>query len=786
MKNVMRKEQLGKRFDNVHVSHIVSLWHRLSLQMTCLLKDRHRKVFWNCQEVLFEYDSIEDAPLLALLSDGSDPEEGNDLLFIVINSVVNKYNRYVERFLELHRLSKPTEGDTATKTIHPKTILLGSAGSVATNLLPLLTKTDTNNLSAAAWNEDVEGFDFERLSSLLKEGRFHEELPPLIRSPLQLLREKFSFRDDQEIRVTSESRSGLVFALPSGLLFAREQDATLARRALGTMERFAMTKRDPSIAGPLKVNFHSLDSHQQISSMLDGLCNFFDLMYSEGQTQFLGMKSTMESYYYGQRIEELMTKMGFPELSLSQWQLLGSLKPEQVVELVHYLNYQLAVEGYLYAKYDLCVTDSMEPSNVSFIQQKIGDLCSSQGPERTLEAVGSFVDDILGHYKKELCKEALRSATSLRSFLVDTNALDSTDDVLLCLPPDLSVRNYVSLLQVLRQVKLSLRMKTSQPGAAPKDHRKHERSNRDQCWLWDGGSFDSNNVVDVEDAAGIEDEELWFASAVSAKKRSLDVVADSEELLGKSKGFEKESLAQEDGDIKPSVTPMADVESHPLDTDVAERTEIKSANLIQRWWRFQLKMKTMHFMDDEPVDEEAEEHQEEGGELEKQNAHPVSDLREILEDDGVQMTEAPNEPSDVGVRQDQTDTSGNDGFGADDFSTVLAWSRQVGLSLPASKKLLELGARTLEDIEMVVADRSLLSLLPLLDQSKVKASCGSTPDELKSWLAKHSLGPGVEEQLRELGATTVEDIHLMITECEEMLDGLSKLDRFKLKRAFQS
>ena len=89
-------------------------------------------MFWNCEEVVFNYESVEEAPLIVLLSDGSGPDEGNDFLFIVINNVIGKYNRYIERFEELHHLRQLSTTKISNNAIHPKTILPGSGGMIAT------------------------------------------------------------------------------------------------------------------------------------------------------------------------------------------------------------------------------------------------------------------------------------------------------------------------------------------------------------------------------------------------------------------------------------------------------------------------------------------------------------------------------------------------------------------------------------------------------------------------------------------------------------------------------
>ena len=119
------------------------------------------------------------------------------------------------------------------------------------------------------------------------------------------------------------------------------------------------------------------------------------------------------------------------------------------------------------------------------------------------------------------------------------------------------------------------------------------------------------------------------------------------------------------------------------------------------------------------------------------------------------------------------------------MSEIVDWSTEAGLSNAATSLLLELGARDLQDIQLVAGDTELLSTLPRLDQQKVKSALGRQPDELQLWLTNHSLGATVEEQLRDLGASTVADVKMIVLECEDLLDSFAKLDRFKLKKAFR-
>jgi hypothetical protein len=313
--DIMQKERLHKRFDRMHASHLVTLWERLSYKMDSMLADSNFKVSWQCEEIDFRWKNINEAPLMALLSEGADPSDGNDFLFLVIDSIVAKYNRFVERFAELAE-----EGDEPP-SIHPKIILAGSAGSAAIRMLPLLPPQELAAIAMASWRGDTKTFDFECLDRLLREGLVHSDRPPIIESPSSCLREQFSFRVDQAPQRNIKVKSELVFPGPSGFLFAREQDLQLVLRTQNALHRLGLKQGDKGLQGPLRVNFQSLESHQQVAGMLAGLCDLFDLLLSEGATEFRGMSDGVGRVNCGMSFVDFLSSLGFPKLNDAQWML---------------------------------------------------------------------------------------------------------------------------------------------------------------------------------------------------------------------------------------------------------------------------------------------------------------------------------------------------------------------------------------------------------------------------------------------------------------------------------
>jgi hypothetical protein len=49
-----------------------------------------------------------------------------------------------------------------------------------------------------------------------------------------------------------------------------------------------------------------------------------------------------------QGVETMLKEIGFPELRGSSMDLLVALEPQQMVEMIRYVGFQLASEGYIY------------------------------------------------------------------------------------------------------------------------------------------------------------------------------------------------------------------------------------------------------------------------------------------------------------------------------------------------------------------------------------------------------------------------------------------------------
>ncbi|CAB9513447.1 protein ligase RNF213 [Seminavis robusta] len=574
--SILDKARVHKRFDRIHASHILALFERLSCKFDVLLKDPKFRVTWQCEEVQLGFKTLKEAPLLALLSEGADPSEGNDVLFLWIDTIVAKYNRFVQRLAEL----ASNDAVAPTRSIHPSMVLPDSASIIT---LPLLQPEELGSLAMASWQGDTKTFDSERLDSLLRKGIVHSDLPPLISNPLDFLREHFSFRVDQSVEKKSTAKHELVFSSSSGLLFCRQEDLRLLERAQGTLRRLGVVGADESILGPIRVHYSCLDS-QTIATLLSGIQNFFDLLLSDGVTRISCMREAIEMVNFTMEFDEFLGSLGFPLLNQSQWKLLIDLDGKQIFSLVQFLGYQLATEGFIYRECDRCAADPLNEDTKNTLVASVQELCLQQGTKSTLADVESFTNDVLlqPYYKDLIVEKARKSPQPLRSVLVEADKYLADEPVLGCIPVDVTVRNYVSLMQVLHQVRLSLRLQPSEDNfakTADNDDNVPGKQSIGCCWLWNGEELPDRWITYMSDTQDEDDAmRLWFIS-------ESDVEQDDNRCPNEPAPANVSPVL--DGESGEAVSDSTDLRIVIAeDPAVAEEDPAKvAAAQIQRWWR---------------------------------------------------------------------------------------------------------------------------------------------------------------------------------------------------------
>ncbi|CAB9513446.1 protein ligase RNF213 (Partial), partial [Seminavis robusta] len=548
--DLMTRDNLLKRFEKMHALCLAGLWERLSRKMDKSLQTS--KLSWNCNE--FAFTTLNDATVMELVSGGHLDELGNDFLFRVIRSIIVKYNALVTRVHELQ--DEEGERTRESEFILPNTILTGCVGSIAVNLLPLLPMPELELIASASWHNGTKTFNLESFESLLALSSTYTDRPRCILDPVTHLRERFFFHGDRYHEKRSNELE-LVLA-DSGIFYAREQDFQLVRKAKETLDQLGMVARDKGVEGLLKMKFQSLDSHRAVSSMLTALCALFEILASKGSCQFFCLAEALARVRLtAVDTTKLPEKLGFPELDSAQWKFLRALNREQIAELVHYLCYQLATEGYLFANCTLSATETISEIRQSIIRERIDRLFATHR-RQTTDLLSQFTRKVLESNKDMICKEACQSSSPLGAFLVKAGLCDAVDPILRCLPHDITVRNYVSLLQLLQQAGLSLFLRLAQDEEdsisedvdSPVPTQKHG-------WLWTGADSLDESLATTEENS--EDGEYGFNLSFNLEDAAR----------------EQEHEANSDGTVHSLVDQGA---------TNSEETEL-SAMVIQRWWR---------------------------------------------------------------------------------------------------------------------------------------------------------------------------------------------------------
>ena len=85
------------------------------------------RVPWNCAFIEYPFQSLLDATFMSLLSEGNDPSDGNDFLFLAIQHIITIYNDMACKMLGLYNGSD--DQSTHNLSVYPK-FLATPCGSV--------------------------------------------------------------------------------------------------------------------------------------------------------------------------------------------------------------------------------------------------------------------------------------------------------------------------------------------------------------------------------------------------------------------------------------------------------------------------------------------------------------------------------------------------------------------------------------------------------------------------------------------------------------------------------
>jgi hypothetical protein len=722
MGELMKKERLQERFDSARVHHILALWERVRVGLNTILAETDHKVHWQCEEVSIPFDKVENAQLVYLLSEGLHPTDGNDFLFLVINEAVELYNNFAEK-LAVFSGAAEEGGDANTKELQPRFIIRGYGGAVKVGAVAPLSKEELHWVAESCWDSETGGFHQPELKDMIN---LHNPVS-LIANPLNHLREKFCFREG-DVLSFGESNAISTIALNSGNYFANYQDAQLFDEAQQRSSRLDMLTGDRQIRRTLIDNFHGLD-YDRLRAILEGCRSILDLLWSSQHDSFeaigLILHELVDAREDAEQSDHLQA-IGFPRLTEPQSRLILSLDMHQFVELMNYAAFQLASEAYLFSNLPLHLTEPLIDEIEDAISTAMRCLSEELGVEAVAKQVEEFSRDVLSFYEIQLINGASKTNQSLRVFLSKNNFCDASDRVFAALPHTVSLRHYISLRQCLHQIKLSLLYRSADSATAAATIEKRDdpftKTTRGRCWLWEDDNISSGMDETTEadhDEPPRESRDLlslWFEQALPGTEvANVELVASEEchdnvvmpEVAG-------ETVEKPEEVVTHAAHAFEEEDSRPVDRGNG------AARLLQRWWRRELLISiALDLMDDE--------------------------------------SEADTDCTDMVAMN--VDSQRSDNLARDDEA---------------------------ETYDEVVVNRHRKRTETTKAQiSPVEVTYGTHEEAIimRKWLDEHSLPQTVGDALVELGARCVDDIRMLVKEGPELLSGLAPLDCLKLKKA---
>ena len=538
----MTKNVLQNRFDSIGVQKLLRLWQRCCIGMNNFLRSTNGKTLWGCETVTIPFDSLESASLACLVSWGESPEEsGNDILFLVINQIIAQFNAFADHLGQFTR--EGTMFDISP-TLSARQIVRGLAGGLQVESLLPPSKEQLSLIIERSWLPERKEFDSGRLRADIERIINLWSQPVQIANPAETLRQKFVFRDDEACTPKELSNDSRIFEAGQGLYFARKQDAQLVGEVEERVEVLGNTVDEKSMCRSFMDGFHELN-YDSIRAVLEGCCNFLDLLYNDGRSSFDSIKVVLEDITNSPPLSDPidlpsdpLISLGFPNLSKKQLQFLQSLDSSQTVQFVRFAARQLATEAYVYSSLPFFTKEPLGADSEKQIQQGIQGLCTSADTGRVIAYIEEFEGSILQFYEKQIIEGASK-LVSLRSFLKDSNFCDSSDPVFALLPPSVTVRNYVSLRQLLHESRLSLMHHlTAKEGDDDEQIAWDSESSSfvnspGRCWLWEN---ERQNPIDTDFTLDPTTEhemnwKLWFEEARSSSFDAAVLQPKSEDFV---------------------------------------------------------------------------------------------------------------------------------------------------------------------------------------------------------------------------------------------------------------
>lgn len=529
--NVLTEDNLKRRFDSICVKHMTALWTCVKEHLDLYLEKNEFHVNWDCERVTIPFVTTKNAPLIMFLSAGSHPTEGYDYLFIIINHIVEKYNYFMLKLNECKRACLNV--NVTEKSISPNTVLPGSVGETSLSTLDWINSVDFARLIERYRHPHRDEYDIPDL-----ELAVYQELSScefIIESPMKNLRRQFSFRLNCTTPLQDEIQSG--YKSSQGFYFVHHQDLQLFEDCQQYLDKLGFQKYSESdINHFFAAKFNGLD-YEQLRSVLIGFRAVLERMSDskissnfDSLENLLLMLSPMDEI----GAQKILEDFGFSVLSETELKTILSMTSYQSVEMIHFVGYQLAAEGYSFANLPVSMKTPLSIETRNTLESNIYNQRKSHNHEEIIKALQEFKVDILNFYQRQIRDHCSSSNQSMRSFLAEQNFCDDSDVIFSSLPQEINVRNYVSLQQELHQLRLALSFSLkvnpcSKEGNDDSSNQENEglpEPRRGESWLWqsrvgkpDNGDEEddislgsSSSFSDSACSSGVEKKtsNLWF------------------------------------------------------------------------------------------------------------------------------------------------------------------------------------------------------------------------------------------------------------------------------------
>jgi len=507
LNEILTHDVLSMRFDDTEVNHICYLWMHVKSQMNDFLVEKDNEVYWDCEKVEIPFKSLDEVPLIMFLSVYEHPTDGYDFLFIMINNFVSRYNNFVQRILD-------GSSRVNDKIVRPRLLLQGSPGDIVMKNLDWMSKDQLGSSVESFRVFESEKFDCQGLKNELLNRLSSCDF--VIASPMKHLRCKHLFRFENE-NVIFDEQTRQVLKSSQGLFFTNIADYRLFEDCNHSLQELNVNvEQDECMVYDYATKFHKLD-YDALRGTLEGIRVVLQKLTKPYFDSFGEAISDLGLALQEVDLVDLFEDLGFTGLSRLQAKYIIALNLSQMIQLVHYVGYQIASEGYTYASLPLSMIIPLAESDKAILGERI----LKMGKEGVAQLIYDFQTDIMGFYEKFIREHSATSNESLKGFLERNNFCDDETDLIhSMLPTGITVRNYVPLQLMLHQLRLHFLAQDQVENTEFTDHKDlnniFSNPRRGNFWLWSSSRQETDvpeNLIFDEDSSEADSISSWLNEA---------------------------------------------------------------------------------------------------------------------------------------------------------------------------------------------------------------------------------------------------------------------------------